>query len=155
YLLQHCQKNPRYASQLRRLRELADRAKFQRSEWPEVVEIGDETDICLEVCRRTQIKTWGDLQAALDAIEADEQRWEHWLNVLVRRCEQADVRIPFDRAWLVFSIIRLLGFPHMPTIDLMYQPLWQQIAAIHRDVSADMATAANSIGESATDDVTT
>ncbi|HET6734817.1 RelA/SpoT domain-containing protein [Mycobacterium sp.] len=139
YLLQHCQENNRYAGQLRCLRELAARAGFQCSEWPGVVEIGDETDICLEVCRRTQIKTWGDLQAALDEIESEQHRWEHWLAVLVRRCDDAKVRIPFDRAWLVFSIIRLLGSPHMPTIDLMYPPLWQQIAAVHRELSSEKA----------------
>jgi hypothetical protein len=123
------------------LRKLGTAAGLQSSAWSVLVEVGDETDICLDVCQRTKITNWGQMQEALRAIEKDGNWWKDWLRLLAHRCEESGERAPFNRPWLVFSIIRLLDSPHMPSIDVMYEPLWSQIEALHAEVQ-DKKTAA-------------
>ena len=134
YTLWHCQADDIYGDDLRMLRSLGTRAGLQVSAWQSLVEVGDETDICLDVCRRTKITTWGQMKETLKVIGDNRNWWIDILRQLVRRCEQSNVPVPFNRPWLVLSIICLLDFSHMPTIDVMYEPLWMEIEGLQTQV---------------------
>lgn len=132
FLLWYCTGNPSYRGILTEFAELGLAAGFQKSEWQDLVVVGDETDICLEVCRRTELTTWGALDKVFWTIEERRERWKTWLQMLVDASKRAREDPPFNRPLLVFSIVRLLESPGLPSIDTMYPRLWRRIYTVHR-----------------------
>jgi ppGpp synthetase/RelA/SpoT-type nucleotidyltranferase len=102
----------------RELRDLGQQAGFRRSEWSEMVRIGDETDLCISVCERTGILTLGQFLTAVRATVSGENAAERIaklravVNATVPDSAQgARGRRYFDRPLFVFSCLRLLEFP--------------------------------------------
>ncbi|WP_157625766.1 hypothetical protein [Mycobacterium sp. 155] len=136
YLLWYCSTLTDYKRFLEDYRRLGNEAGFQESGWKELVHIGDETDICLEVCQRTNLRTWGDLDEVLfsfarshcgDAAGAARDNKLKLLKQFVAVIDTKKGTQPFDRPLLVFSILRLLEYPVLPSIDTMDQTLWNYI----------------------------
>lgn len=132
FLLWYCTGDDSYIEILTEFADLGESAGLQKSDWQDLVVVGDETDICLEVCQRTELKTWGALDDALWAIEDRRESWKKWLELVVKASNRPGGYTPYNRPLLVFSIVRLLEYPSLPSIDSMYGPLWQEIDTVHR-----------------------
>jgi ppGpp synthetase/RelA/SpoT-type nucleotidyltranferase len=105
---------------LETLRRLGREAGCRRSEWQELVRIGDETDLCASVCERTGLRTVGQFRGYLGGLVAKDRqaRTRERLATLVRLADAAPPRSPqlpvpavIDRPLLLFSLLRLVDHP--------------------------------------------
>ena len=151
FLLWYChQKDSRYRRFLESYREMGQTAGFNKSDWPELVRVGDDTDICLEVCERTGLRNWGKVDEAFFSIDnhgdsehaSSAEMKREWLKSLVAVCREERSEPPIATALLVFSILRLLEYPSLPSIDTMHDSLWKQISKVHRDLWPSAPSAA-------------
>lgn len=119
------------------LRAIGQEAGLRESAWVDLVRVGDETDICLEVCQRTGLIYFKDFE---ENIEKFVENREVCIDVLRRtfftddgerrlyiRGEERRGSLTFDRPLTVFALLKLLELPFVPSIDTMKRELWMMI----------------------------
>ncbi|WP_082805578.1 hypothetical protein [Pseudoclavibacter helvolus] len=133
---------------LTRLRDIGRDGGLQTSGWRELVRVGDETDICLDVCRATGIRTFEHFRVVLAKMVKDHAYAVRNISSLVNRVKQAvEAReadpppsdsdrpgIPFDRPLLIFSLLRIMHSGHLPAIQSMAPHLYDPAVEVRRDL---------------------
>lgn len=100
------------------VREVGREAGFRRSEWTELVRIGDETDLAVSVCESTGLRTLGEFlnyAKSLYGAASRARTVDRLADVLASVREEVafmSTSTPlYDRPLMVVSIARLLEFP--------------------------------------------
>jgi hypothetical protein len=101
------------AELLEHLRDMARRAGYHASGWDELINVGDETEICLQVCRSTGIE---HLREFLDVVKDFNDNQQKSIVLLEKLKDERTEPHLFDRPLLVFSFLRLMTSNEVPTI---------------------------------------
>jgi ppGpp synthetase/RelA/SpoT-type nucleotidyltranferase len=107
---------------LAELRDLGRAAGFRVSEWPELVRVGDETELCLGVFRATGAPTVGQLTQYVDLVLSQWDRYVDRLLTVFRAppdplesmtdpATDDTELVVYDRPLAVVSYARLMDYP--------------------------------------------
>lgn len=120
--------NDRLRRMFDQLRVIGESAGLSQSGWEELVRIGDETDICIEVCQRTGIRTFREFEENINTmLQSRERSIDALRETFYTHDDERRGALAFDRPLTVFALLKLLQSTYIPSIDTMYRALWNLV----------------------------